>query len=131
MQGKEAMFVGYAMSSTGDTYWMYMPELNSIHKSRDEQWWKWMFFDTQNDESIHAVDSVELIANKNIVPLRTNAPQITNQIPQCNEYDGAVKGQVKFKAQAEYVPEFDEDEEITNVKVKHDGDLEEGNGLVM
>jgi hypothetical protein len=30
MQGKEVIFVGYAVSSTGDTYWMYMPELNSI-----------------------------------------------------------------------------------------------------
>jgi hypothetical protein len=68
------MFVGYAVSSTGDTYQMYVLELNSIHKSRDVQWRKQMFFDKQNNESIHLVDSVELIANKNIVPLRTNAP---------------------------------------------------------
>jgi hypothetical protein len=65
--------------------------------------------------TIHAVDSVELIANKNIVPLRTNAPQITNQIPQCNENDGAVKGQVNFKTQVEYVPESDEDEDSKEV----------------
>jgi hypothetical protein len=106
------MFVGYAMSSTRDTYQMYVLELNSIHESRDVQRQKWMFFDTENEESIHAVDSVELIVNKNIVPLRTNAPLITNQIPQRKENDGAVKGQVKFEEQVKYVPEFDEDEEL-------------------
>jgi Reverse transcriptase (RNA-dependent DNA polymerase) len=101
------MFVGYTMSSTGDTYWMYMAELNSIHESRDVRRCSLI-----HKMMIHVVDSVELIANKNIVPLRTNVPQITNQIPQHNENDGAVKGQVKFKAQVKYVPDFDEDEEI-------------------
>jgi Reverse transcriptase (RNA-dependent DNA polymerase) len=112
LQGKEAMFVGYAVSSTRDTYQMYVLELNSIHESRDVQWRKWMFFDHKSEDSIHAVDSVELIVNKNIVPLRTNVPQITNQIPQHKENDGAVKGQVKFEGQVEYVSEFDEDEEL-------------------
>jgi hypothetical protein len=112
MRGKEAMFVGYAVCSTGDTYQMYVPEINSIHESRDVQWRKRMFFDTASNESIHAADSVELIVNNNIIPLRTNAPPITNPIPQRNVKDGAVKGQVQFKAQVEYVPEFEEDEEF-------------------
>jgi hypothetical protein len=34
----------------------------------------------------------------------------TNHIPQHNEDDGAVKGQLKFKAQVKYVLVFNEDE---------------------
>jgi hypothetical protein len=45
---------------------------------------------------LYGVNSVELIANKNIVPLQTIAPQPSNQIPQRNDDDEAVKGQVKF-----------------------------------
>jgi hypothetical protein len=111
MRGKEAMFVGYVVCSTGDTYRMYVPEIDSIHESRDVQWRKRMFFDTESNESIHAADSVELIVNNKIVPLRTNAPPITNPIPQHNVNDGAVKGQAKFKAQVEYVLEYEEEEE--------------------
>jgi hypothetical protein len=107
LRGKDAMFVGYAGCSAGDTYRMYVPEINSIHESRDVQWQKRMFFDTESNQSIHAADSVELIVNNNIVPLRTIAPQMTNPITQRNVNDGAMKGQVKFKEKVEYLPEYE------------------------
>jgi hypothetical protein len=89
---------------------------------------KWIFFDKQNDESIHAVDSVELVANKNIIPLRTIAPQTNNHAPQHNKDDGAVKGQVKFKALVEYVLEFDDEDEEMNVAPRMIECEETGNG---
>jgi hypothetical protein len=50
------MFVGYVESRNSDTYHMYLPDLNSIHETRDVQWSKRMYFTLVKDNSIHAVD---------------------------------------------------------------------------
>jgi hypothetical protein len=40
MRGEMGMFVGYVESGSSDTYCMYLPNLNSIHETRDVQWSK-------------------------------------------------------------------------------------------
>jgi hypothetical protein len=46
-----------------------------------------MYFETEKGNSVHAIDSVELIANKHIVPLRTTVLATTNQIQQMDDQE--------------------------------------------
>jgi hypothetical protein len=60
-----------------------------------------MYFGPKQGDSVHAMDSVELIANKNILPLQTNAGVPTNWFQHQIEDKASVKGQVKFSEQLE------------------------------
>jgi hypothetical protein len=66
-----------------------------------------MYFGPEKGDSVHAIDSVDLIANKIIVPLQATASAPTNQFQQ-PEDKGSVKGQLKFKEQLEYMAKSEE-----------------------
>jgi hypothetical protein len=72
---------------------------------------KRIYFEPEKGNLVHAVDSVELIAIKNVVPLQTNVLPNTDQNQQINNqrlHQGAAQGQVKFRAEVEVVPESKE-----------------------
>jgi hypothetical protein len=62
-----------------------------------------MYFEPDKGNLVHVIDSVELIANKHIVPFQTTVLAPNNQVQQHKD-QGSVKGQVKFIEQLEYVP---------------------------
>jgi hypothetical protein len=112
MRGEKGMFVGYAIDSSPDTYWMCLPDRNSIHEARDVQWSKKMYYEPDKGDSIHAVDSVVMMVNQQNVPLRTVVPAAaTTPVPAVPV---VAKGPVAFSNQVEYVPqgfEFEESDE--------------------
>jgi hypothetical protein len=67
---------------------------------------KQMYFEPEKGNSVHAVDSVELVANKHIVPLQTTALANTNQIQQNmqHSHQGSGKGHVQSDEQLEFMP---------------------------
>jgi hypothetical protein len=71
-RGTAAMFVGYAHNSTHDTMWMYSPDFNSIHETRDVQWGRKMYYEPEKLTQVEAVDSVEIMLNNMRVLVRTN-----------------------------------------------------------
>jgi hypothetical protein len=93
MRGARAMFVGFARGNTVDMYCMYVPELNSVHKTRDVQWAKKMFVEPEMPVLIQAADLVDLMLNRNLVLLRTvlkvNPPP--NDVPARREGGSHVK----------------------------------------
>lgn len=110
------MFVGYARNSSQDTYRMYVPELNSVHETRDVQWAKRMFYEPEKAESVHAVDSVDLIVNKQSVPLRTVSKVIPVAIPRTDKE----KMKVKFEDDVDVIPAEQEDESKTVERERED-----------
>jgi hypothetical protein len=62
LKGSEGLFVGYTCNRASDTYRMYLLDTNRIHETRDVQWGKRMYFEPEKGNSVHAVDSVELIS---------------------------------------------------------------------
>jgi hypothetical protein len=82
-----------------------------------------MYFEPEKGNSVHAVDSVELIANNHVVPLRTTVLATINQIQQMyvqQTHQGSGKGHVQFDEQVEYMPKSNKYES------KVDADLNEG-----
>jgi hypothetical protein len=120
MRGSEGMFVGYARDGTADTHCIYLPGTNSIHEMRDVQWGKQMYFEPEKGNLVHAVDSVELIANNHIVPLRTTVLATIQQMDVQQSHQGSGKGHVQFDKQVEYMPKSNKYES------KVDEDLNEG-----
>jgi hypothetical protein len=47
--GEMGMYVGYVDDCMLDTYCIYVPDLNSIHETRDMQWGKKMFLNWQGE----------------------------------------------------------------------------------
>jgi hypothetical protein len=84
---------------------------------------KQMYFEPDKGNLVHAIDSVELIANKAIIPFGTTVLATTNQIQQMDDqgsHQGSGKQQVQFNEQVEYMPKSDEYESEV------DDDLNEG-----
>jgi hypothetical protein len=98
------MFVGYVESGSPDMYRMYLPHLNSIHEMRDIQWSKRMYFAPENENSIHAVDSVVLMRNNQGVPLRT----VSGMLHQIQAPPQQAKGPVTFDQRVEFVGDKEE-----------------------
>jgi hypothetical protein len=107
MRGEMGMFVGYVESGSSDMYRMYLPNLNSIHETRDVQWSKRMYFAPERENSIHAVDSVVLMMNNQGVPLRT-VSGMSHQIQAQDEAPHQAKGPVIFDQRVEFVSDGDE-----------------------
>jgi hypothetical protein len=84
---------------------MYLPELNSIHETRDVQWSKRMYFTPVKEKSIHAVDSVELMVNMQGIPLRTIASVTPHQMHTQGTNVIQAKGPVAFQQKVEYIPQ--------------------------
>jgi hypothetical protein len=103
MRGAQAMFVGFARESSADTYCMYVPEMNSVHETRDVQWAKKMYYEPEKPMPIQAADSVDLMLNRNTVPLRT--VPVANKPPSVVQAKRNGGSHVKFGRQTEIIPE--------------------------
>jgi hypothetical protein len=96
MRGAEGMFVGYAGRSAPDTYRMYVPEHNSIHVTRDVQWQKKMYFAPAKVAPVQENDSVAMVVDKQVLPLRTSVKTATEANKQ-GRMNNQEKPKVKFQ----------------------------------
>lgn len=90
------MFVGYAGCSAPDTYRMYVPEHNSIHVTCDVQWQKRMYFAPVKAAPVQANDSVAMVVDKQVLPLRTAAKTVL-EVDKQGRTNSQGQDKVKFQ----------------------------------